>query len=355
MSSSRRHRPRIGAARTIAALGVAAAIALVPIAPAMANISTELVRGDVGLSFRYAYDNGPAWSLAYPYRMESVGGERTLAYCVQWPIGTEDGALYDEGEWDGIENLANVNWILHNGAPVVSNAELTDAVEAHSGLTLTDFSDYEARGGTQFAIWSYTDGFEMDRVLELYEQVGGGGSLGSVQIPRVSALVAYLTDPAINVGMSEPVVSLALEDSAAAWNGTEYGPIRVLTNAPEVQLEVTAGDARLVDASGAAVATATDGAELFLTSPVGASGLATISAEAPEATLSTGRLLLSPELQTLIVSSEFAALAVDTLDVELTPQLAETGTGVVPVAAGAAVLLLGGLVLLMMRTRARWR
>jgi len=347
--------PRRGAL-AVAAFAAAVALILAPATAATADIPTTITRGDVGLNLRYDFaDKAPEWTLAYPYRIVTANNDRTLAYCVQWHVSTEDGVAYSEGTWDGIANLQNVNWILQNGAPTVSNADLTAAAEAHSGLTLDEFTDFQARGATQLAIWSYTDGFEIDRVMEMYEHVGGGASQRRIDIAPVKALVDYLTDPAINVGLGEPTVSIMLDSSAATWDGAEYGPIHVLTNAPEVVLTATGAD--VVDAAGTPVTTTTHGSDVYLRTAPGTTGAAQLVADAPGATLSAGRVLLAPGMQTLIVADSLGQLATYALDVALTPELASTGPvseEMTPI-AGALLALGGALVAVAMIRRARMR
>lgn len=291
-------------------------------APAAADIPTQIVRGDVGVSYEYDYGNGYTPSISYPYRVTASSGARAVAYCVEWPIGTDVGVEYSEGAWNGIADLTHVNWILQHSAPVVANDALTDAVEDHSGLTLGDYSDYEARGVTQWAVWHYTDGFDIAQVspTNLFEQVGGGGIKAALDLTRLTALYDYLTDPAVNVGLAEPSVSLALDASSAAWDGELYGPIRFITGAPEVELSVVSGSATVVDSTGSPIDRASADDEVFLHSPSGSTGTATLSATAPLAALATGTLLLSPGQQTLMVADQLNAAADTTLEVVLAPQ-----------------------------------
>jgi len=346
------------AARLGAALASVAALVLAPLAlaPAAADIPTTISHGDFGLSYNYVFSAGTAPDIAYPYRVRSANGSVAIAYCVERPIGTENGAPYTEGTWDGIAGLEQVNWILANGAPEVSNEDLSAAVQAFTGSASSYiYDDFMTRGVTQWAIWHFTDDFDISRVTgTVYQQIGDGPAVSPVAMSALTDLYDYLIDPSTNVGIPEPSeTSLQLDASGAAWTGENFGPVVVHTNAPHAELSVVAGEAHLVDAGGSAVSSVADGTSVYLHAVVGTTGTASIAATADGARIPLGRVLVSPGLQALISAQTVTDVADAALDVVLSPELPSTGADAAPGLALAAAMLLGGAALLLLVARRR--
>lgn len=345
MQRSQSRRPRRLITTIVTAL-LGAGLVIVPAMPASADTSGAIDRVLNGLNTNINPGGGSYWQIATPWRVRTADNQTFVAYCVEMPIGTGIGVPYTESDWSGIPNLANAGWITLNSAPQVSYEDLTDAVEAHSGIVVSpDYTEYEAQGITQFAIWHYTDGFEFSYILEAYSQTGNGASFGpKLDLPRLQLLFDYLTDPAINVGITEPTSSLSLDNSTATRTGNRYGPVTVTTSAPSVDLAIsgTAG-AQLVNAAGAAITTAANGAELYVVIPDDATaGAATITANAPDATMSFGRLLRSPGQQTILAATSATAASAAEVNFDWTAQLPSTGAEhlelVLPVATALSTI-----------------
>jgi TQXA domain-containing protein len=185
-------------------------------------------------------------------------------------------------------NQAGINWILHNGYPVVSTDRLTTRL-AETGATLTGgLSEKEAIAGTQAAIWHLSDATDLNRENPVPGQVAAGRD--------VLALYDFLTGPA-NVGIGEqPAPSLKIEpDSLSGAAGQRIGPFTVRTNGSVEKLTADLPDGvTVVDESGAELDAAgvKDGTRLFIDVPAGAAdGTADVSLTAT-ARVETGRLFV---------------------------------------------------------------
>ncbi|APU12259.1 MULTISPECIES: thioester domain-containing protein [Actinoalloteichus] len=228
-------------------------------------------------------------------RLLSLGlddGTILRTYCVELTVGAQTGAPMVEVPWDQYptdvegatfdENRENVLWILQHSFPSLP----VDALNEELG---TDLDQQEAIGGTQAAIWHYSNGAQLD---------GDNDA-------DVIALFDYLTGEA-NVGIGEQPAP-ALQFSPAEVQGEAgglVGPFSLETTAETVELAVDAPEGvQLVSRSGDAepvaildgdVATA-DLGELFLDVPADvAEGSATITANAT-ATVDAGRLFIGDE------------------------------------------------------------
>jgi TQXA domain-containing protein len=202
---------------------------------------------------RFADD---AYSTAALLEIE-LAGQTLDTYCIQREVITLDGDGKTEVSWteSGITNLDKVAWILHNSVPGgVGLTEFAEDVEAYAtvhGLALEGdgISMDEAVQGTQAAIWHFTDG----AVIAEKNQVD------------VKAVHAYLTDTAVNEGMTEAHHSIRVTGPGTEvfLDTDRVGPFAITSDLDgPVQVQSTGGT--LVDAQGIAITTAQDGDELWV-------------------------------------------------------------------------------------------
>ncbi|AOS61005.1 thioester domain-containing protein [Actinoalloteichus hymeniacidonis] len=284
---------RMRIAQTGAALLGAAAIVASTALPAFAATRGELLptpNPDPDRGTRVSLEDGGDQIT----RLLSLGlddGTILRTYCVELTVSARTGAPMVEVPWDQYptrdnatfdENREHVLWILQHSFPTVSVDELNEKL----GLNL---NQQEAIGGTQAAIWHYSNGAELD-----------GDNDGDVR-----ALFDYLTGEE-NVGIGEqPTPSLQFSPAEVQGEaGSLVGPFSLETtadvvtlglDAPEgVQLVSKSGDAEPIAILDGEVETA-DLGELFLDVPAEVEeGGATITAEA-NATVDAGRLFIGDE------------------------------------------------------------
>ena len=279
--------------RGVGAVGVVAAV-LVTAAPAAADpvSGTVLDDGTPGLNVNVGDD----WLADLPtgllgFRLSD--GTTLGVYCVEirttidyeQPMVEKDWADYPAADSPFTANQARINWILHNGFPVVGTEELASRL----GAPLTGgLSTEEAIAGTQAAIWHLSDATDLNRENPVPGQAASGRD--------VLALYDFLTGPD-NVGIgAQPAASLGFEpDELSGAAGERIGPFTVRTNGSveKVTADLPAG-VTLVDERGAAPAAAAvkDGTRLFIDVPAGtADGTASVELTAT-ARVETGRLFV---------------------------------------------------------------
>lgn len=334
-------------ARASVAGVAAAALVGLTAAPATAVVPAQLVSALDGLYIETGPDDYV--ELALPLVMETVEDGQFVSYCVERWVDVDVGPVYTETEWNGIPNLGNVLWIMEHSVPNVDLAALTDAVEAHAGVAIVpDYDEFEGNGGTQLAIWAYTDAFDFSTLNVAFRHEYNVGNGTEVDLARLAYLFDYLTDPAVNDGGSQPPASLLLDDSAAVGEDGRYGPIVVRTTAASVEVWVdgTAG-ATLVDADDQPVTDAVDGDVLYIRLPGATTGSVVVTAATDEAELLTGRLFVAPGVQAVAAAQTVTAVSSDQVEYSWAA-LPATGPGSVAAGALAALLLLtaGGALLL---------
>ncbi|ASO17830.1 TQXA domain-containing protein/LPXTG-motif cell wall-anchored protein [Actinoalloteichus hoggarensis] len=227
-------------------------------------------------------------------RLLSLGlddGTVLRTYCVELTVGARTGAPMIEVPWDQYptvdgatfdENRENVLWILQHSFPSVA----VDALNEELG---TDLDQQEAIGGTQAAIWHYSNGAQLDDdnaddVIALFDYLTGDENVGIGEQPSPTLQFA----PAEVQGEAGGLVGpFSLETTADT--------VELAVDAPEgVQLVSKNGDAEPVAILDGDVSTA-DLGELFLDVPADvAEGSATITAHAT-ATVNAGRLFIGDE------------------------------------------------------------
>ncbi len=268
-------------------------------------------------------------------------GTTLQMYCVEIDTRIDKEHQMVEKAWDKYpnpespfhENRDKINWVLHNGYPVVGAEALTKTL-TDAGATLKDGIDVkEAISATQAAVWHFSDNKDLDRDNPLPK-----GPFDSKA--DVLALYDYLTGDA-NVGIGDqPTAGLEVAPSELTGEaGTRIGPFTVSTTGDVEKLTTKLPDGvKVTDKDGAEVTAEQikNGSELYLDVPADAEeGNGTFELTA-SASVDTGRLFVGEnygkrkKTQSLIVAtaekSEIVASAGGKWTETTTPPSSETTT-----------------------------
>jgi TQXA domain-containing protein/LPXTG-motif cell wall-anchored protein len=225
------------------------------------------------------------------FTMDVQGGGTLQSYCIDAHTPTRTNAQYQEVSWAESSLHANqdagkIHWILKNSFPQVADVAALAKAAGISG----EFTKNDAAVGTQVAIWRFSDHVKAEAKDTEAEQ-----------------LADYLEKNAQS--LQEPGVSLSLSSNAVAGKaGDKLGPVTVDTNAGTAGVKVSGAGVKVVDASGNAVTSVSDGTELYVDVPEGtAAGTAQVSVEG-SVQLSVGRAFtgvgVKTQTQILAGSSE---------------------------------------------------
>lgn len=245
---------------------------------------------------------------------ELADGTKLQMYCVQIDTPIDRDHQMIEQPWESYpnpkspfnDNRDKINWILHNGFPVVGTAGLAKVL-ADNGYEATDGIDArEAITATQASIWHFSDNKNLDLEHPFPESKGPRDSEDDVV-----ELYKYLTGEA-NVGIGEqPTPALAISpDQRAGKAGERIGPFTVTTTGDIDKLTTNLPDGvKITDKDGAELSAdqVKDGTELFLDVPADTeAGEGTFEVNAT-AGVATGRLFMSVDFankptQSLIVA-----------------------------------------------------
>ncbi|GAB1515037.1 thioester domain-containing protein [Actinophytocola sp. KF-1] len=241
-------------------------------------------------------------------------GTMLRMYCVEIDTNIDAEHSMVEQPWDKYpnpdspfhDNRDRINWILHNGYPVVSADELTEIL-TEQGVTPKDgIDEKEAITATQAAVWHFSDNTELSRSNPL----PGGPEEAK---DDVLALYDYLIGKA-NVGKGDqPTPALAIapgEQSGEA--GTRIGPFTVNTTGEIDKLTANLPEGvKITDVDGAELTAdkIKNNAQLYLDVPADAEpGEASFELTA-KASVDTGRLFVGErysgkhKTQSLIVAT----------------------------------------------------
>jgi TQXA domain-containing protein/LPXTG-motif cell wall-anchored protein len=224
-------------------------------------------------------------------------GTKLQTYCIEINTNLDRKHGLVEQPWDSYpkadspfnKNAAKINWVLHNGFPVVGAEALTQTL-TNGGATLDDGIDQkEAIAATQAAVWHFSDGTDLDVKNPLPKGPEDAKA-------DVVALYEYLTGDA-NVGIGEqPTPALEISPADASGKvGEKVGPFTVTTNGTVDKLTTALPDGvKVVDVNGKALAAEAikNGTQVFLDIPTGtAKGEGTFELTAT-AGVDTGRLFI---------------------------------------------------------------
>ncbi|WP_433698401.1 thioester domain-containing protein [Nocardiopsis sp. CA-288880] len=269
---------RAGLAATAAAflaLGLAAPASAEPVETYEGSVRGQYI-GNAENGTRVNMDGGGARTSLFNLELED--GTLLTTYCIDYHTNIVSDAWYREDKWENYPGQGDfaepgkVHWILQNAYPALSAAELGAAAGAE-GL-----SDADALGGTQAAIWHFSNGMTLD----------GDNSDG------VTAVYDYLVGAAEDMPQTvEPDAALSITPGTASGTaGGTVGEFTIETNASAIPVALEAPEGvTLVDIeTGEAVETVDNGDTVGFSVPEGtAPGEASFSLEAT-ATVATGRL-----------------------------------------------------------------
>lgn len=245
---------------------------------------------------------------------ELTDGTRLQMYCVEINTSIDKKHQMVEQPWDKYpnaespfhENRDKINWILHNGYPVLSTDKLTQVL-TDQGVTLKNGIDKkEAISATQAAVWHFSDGTDLDKSNPLPKGPQDAKA-------DVVALYEFLTGEA-NVGIGDqptPALEVAPGDLSGEA-GTRIGPFTVKTTGDIDELTTNLPEGvRITDVDGVEFTAdkVKNGAQLFLDVPANATeGEGTFELKAT-ANVDTGRLFVGEnygkkkKTQSLIVAT----------------------------------------------------
>ncbi len=267
-------------------------------------------------------------------------GTKLQMYCVEIDTRIDKTHSMVEQPWDKYpnpdspfnENRDKINWVLHNGYPVVGAGELTEIL-TEQGKTLNDgIDEKEAITATQAAVWHFSDDTELNESNPLPEGPADAKD-------DILALYEYLTGEA-NVGKADqPTPALAIAPAEKSGEaGTRIGPFTVNTTGEIDELKADLPDGvKITDVDGVELTAEKikNNAQLYLDVPEGAeAGEASFELTAT-ASVDTGRLFVGEKYsekktQSLIVAtaekSELVAEAKATWTEVTTPPSSTTQT-----------------------------
>jgi TQXA domain-containing protein len=269
---------RAGLAATAAAflaLGLAAPASADPVETYEGSVRGQYI-GNAENGTRVNMDGGGARTSLFNLELED--GTLLTTYCIDYHTNIVSDAWYREDKWENYPGQGDfaepgkVHWILQYGYPALSAAELG----AEAGVE--GLSDADALGGTQAAIWHFSNGMTLD----------GDNSEG------VTAVYDYLVGAADDLPQTvEPDAALSITPGTASGTaGGTVGEFTIETNASAIEVDLQAPEGvTLVDLeTGEPVQTVDNGDTVGFSVPEGtAPGEASFSLEAT-ATVATGRL-----------------------------------------------------------------
>jgi TQXA domain-containing protein/LPXTG-motif cell wall-anchored protein len=282
-------------------LGVTAALLTVFVvglttAPAYAapGATGHLVGGGVSGATVILTDGSKGFTSLIPIKLDKGGILKT--YCIDQKIETAPAAAMVEGDWaeypskgDKFTQPDKVNWILHHSYPDQKDLSALAKVALVSGK----LTPKEAIGGTQAAIWHFSNGV---------------GLAPNGNDPKIVALYKYLTGLA-NIGeTAQPAPALDITpDHNTGKAGDLIGPFVIKTSEKSVPLTLKGpAGVKLVNLAGNAVSSAINGSKVYIKAPSDAqAGKATITSALKSADIQTGRLFRGDGVvtQTLITAT----------------------------------------------------
>lgn len=267
-------------------------------------------------------------------------GTKLQMYCVEIDTSIDREHSMVEQPWDKYpnaqspfhENRDKINWVLHNGYPVVGADELAETLTEQGTELNGGIDDKEAISATQAAVWHFSDNTELNKSNPL----PGNDDKGTQA--DVIALYEYLTGEA-NVGIGDqPTPALAISPAELSGEaGTRIGPFTVNTTGDIDELKANLPEGvKITDVDGVELTAdkIKNNAQLYLDVPKGAeAGEAGFELTA-KASVDTGRLFVGEKYsdknktQSLIVAtaekSELTAGAKGTWTEATTPPSSTT-------------------------------
>jgi TQXA domain-containing protein len=240
-------------------------------------------------------------------------GSRLQMYCVEIDTPIDEKHRMIEQPWDKFPNAdspfhANrdkINWVLHNGYPVVGTDALGKTLTEQGATLKNGIDEKEAIAATQAAVWHFSDNTALNREKPLPK-----GPFSSAA--DVLALYDYLTGDA-NRGLGDqPTPALAVAPAELEGEaGERIGPFTVSTTGDVEKLTTKLPEGVTVtDADGTELTAEQieNGAQLYLDVPEDAKAGNGTFELAGTASVDTGRLFVGENYakkstQSLIVAT----------------------------------------------------
>ncbi|MEV4132676.1 thioester domain-containing protein [Dactylosporangium sp. NPDC049742] len=285
--------------------------------------------------------------------------EPVIAYCIDFAREITD-ANYVEAPWASNKNssptaeeLGQVQWVLTHAYPTVSPDALLAAAKGTkpAGIDATLFTKL-VYAGTQSAIWTITDG-DIFALRDNNEGFNTGNT--PEQYAVIVAVSEYLVKASKNPA-ADPQPKLEINPATLAGVvGKKIGPFTVVSGGGEAALTATGG--KLVDADGKAVTSLPNGGKFYVVAD--AVGTVTIDAKG-SGSVPIGRMFVTAKepnkTQKLILAgvagTELEAKATVTIN-PAPPELPVTGVKLTGAITAGALLIAGGVALLLVVRRRR--
>ncbi|GAB3237513.1 hypothetical protein GCM10027447_36680 [Glycomyces halotolerans] len=350
-----------------AAAGIALGLGAGGAAQAQDDDAPPVASGDVviedGIQLHGATGNQSPEAAMLGLRL-SEDNVRTV-YCIQIHVDLLSSYVHQESAWEDtkVDNLPKVLGVLLNGY----NGSNADAVMEAAGLTAGEIEGYSpdqiAYAGTQAAVWSLTDDWQ----IRTGDATGGGADLDTA----VETIQTHLVTNAPPAEEPAPP-AFTHDDSEAVVDGSTVGPFTVQTNIDSVTFQQPEG-ATIVDESGEALSEFIDGQTFYVEFEEAEPATVSIVTDTVVWSTPVGRAFVPVDDagetvtgQNLILGEahpqEFSTPLTFELVVEEAPasespspkpQLQTTGASTATVAGvGAAVLVAGVVAIVLMRRRA---
>jgi TQXA domain-containing protein len=242
-------------------------------------------------------------------------GTKLQMYCVEIDTSIDREHSMVEQPWDKYPNAESpfhknrdkINWVLHNGYPVIGADELAETLTEKGAELNGGIDEKEAISATQAAVWHYSDNTKLDKSNPL----PGNDDKGTQD--DVIALYDYLTGDA-NVGIGDqPTPALAISPAEQSGEaGTRIGPFTVNTTGDIDELKANLPEGvKITDVDGVELTAdkIKNNAQLYLDVPKGAEAGEGGFELTAKASVDTGRLFVGEKYsdkhktQSLIVAT----------------------------------------------------
>ncbi|MCH7230625.1 thioester domain-containing protein [Glycomyces sp. L485] len=368
-----------------AAAGIALGLGVGGTAPAQeeGEAITPFAAGDVtqrdGVGLYGSIDGSEKDVYAQMLSLELGDGDERVVYCIQINVDLLEGSNHEERAWDDVPvaDLPLVLGVLLNGY----NGDNADALVEAAGVGGENFetfsADQIAYAGTQAAVWSLTDDWEIGYVetpdpsdIELAEP-GDPTMAGEGVDNAVSGIQTYLLENTEPVEEPDMEPHFDYDRSEAEVDGATVGPFSISTNLGSVTFQQPEG-ATIVDENGEPISEFADGQTFYVEFDEEETSSVTVVTDTVTWVTPVGRAFVpvdenseTLEGQNLILGESHEEPIDSTMEFDITvedvpsetppapPKLPETGTDLTMVAGvGGAVLVAGVVALVLMRRRA---
>lgn len=285
--------------------------------------------------------------------------EPVLAYCIDFARPISDPA-YVESPWSNNGNssptaaeLGRVQWVLTHAYPTVSADALLAAAKGTkpAGIDAELFKKL-VYAGTQSAIWTITDS-DLFALRDNNEGFNTGNT--PEQYAVIVAVSKYLVDASSNPA-AEPEPKLEINPATLSGEaGKKIGPFTVVSGGGVATLTAVGG--KLVDADGKPVTSLPNGGKFYVVAE--AAGTVTIDAKG-SGSVPIGRMFVTAKEPNKTQKLILAGVAGKELEAKATvtvtppvPELPKTGVKLTGAITAGALLIAGGVALLLVVRRRR--